>query len=107
MTKEKEGILEDFKDPLSALLATHIETCDNDLDLAFKSQEKLLVELKHMEGVLNKITQFKQVPRLSTYIERIKQCKKRISGLGNSIDTIQQRVARFEFLFILLIIFKE
>lgn len=63
-----------------------------------RSQEKILEELKRMEVALGRLSKFKQIPRLTAYVERVKQCKKRIDNVGTSIGVIQERIEKFNYL---------
>jgi hypothetical protein len=51
-----------------------------------------------MEVALGRLSKFKQIPRLTAYVERVKQCKKRIDNVGTSIGVIQERIEKFNYL---------
>ena len=84
-----------FREGISSLILPHLESCSTDLNTVFAAQETVLGELKRMETAIAKLSQFKTIPKLAQYCDRVKACRKRVNALSSLLDTIQQRIARF------------
>ncbi|KAH7826305.1 putative Snapin/Pallidin [Monocercomonoides exilis] len=83
-----------FKEGLTELLVPHVENCAHDLESVFKSQDKIMTELKRMETAISKLGSFRTLPKLAPYCERVKQCRKRVANLASLLSTIQGRINR-------------
>ena len=84
-----------FREGIASLILPHLESCSTDLNTVFAAQETVLGELKRMETAIAKLSQFKTIPKLAQYCDRVKACRKRVNALSSLLDTIQQRIARF------------
>lgn len=94
--QEQDPNVEAFKEGIASLIIPHLESCSNDLNSVFAAQEKILTELKRMEAAIAKLSQFKNIPKLTQYCDRVKVCRKRVTNLASLLSTIQGRIVKFE-----------
>ena len=84
-----------FRDGIASLIQPHLETCSTDLNNVFSAQENVLTELKRMEAAIAKLTQFKNIPKLAQYCDRVKACRKRVVALSALLTSIQARISKY------------
>ncbi|KAK2947647.1 putative Snapin/Pallidin [Blattamonas nauphoetae] len=85
-----------FRNGLESLLVPHLETCQQDINTIYEGQDRILNELKRMEQAMMKLNSFKDIPKLNSYSDRVKQCRKRVTNISNTLNTIQARVTRMK-----------
>ena len=94
-TNEEDPTVTAFREGIASLITPHLESCSTDLSNVFAAQEKVLEELKRMELAISKLNQFKNIPKLAQYCDRVKNCRKRVTALTGLLGTIQQRITKF------------
>ncbi|KAA6375932.1 MAG: hypothetical protein EZS28_028541 [Streblomastix strix] len=93
---EDEASVRYFKEGLEELLQPHLETCSADVASVIAAQTRLSAELARMENALLKLGDFRAIPKLSAYFDKVKLCRKRLANIQLSLSTIQGRIKKMK-----------